>query len=63
MVASMFTGCGNKAADNSSAAGNSAADNSAAESTNDAAADVFVFADDQVNDLVNAGALQEVAAT
>lgn len=29
----------------------------------DAAADVFVFADDQVNDLVNAGALQEVAAT
>ena len=28
----------------------------------DAAADVFVFADDQVNDLVNAGALQEVAA-
>ena len=148
MVASMFAGCGNKAADNSSAAGNSAADNSAAESTNDAAAtetgdaadnaasasddaianliastdgtvdiqlwcseleayqnvmkeltdkfkeqysdvdfnitigavseadakdkiledidaaaDVFVFADDQVNDLVNAGALQEVAAT
>ena len=148
MVASMFAGCGNKAADNSSAAGNSAADNSAAESTNDAAAtetgdaadnaetasgdaianliaatdgtvdiqlwcseletyqnimkeltdkfkeqysdvdfnitigavseqeakdkiledidaaaDVFVFADDQVNDLVNAGALQEIAAT
>lgn len=148
MVASMFAGCGNKAADNSSAADNSAADNSAAESTNnaaatetgdaadnaetasgdaianliaatdgtvdiqlwcseletyqnimkeltdkfkeqysdvdfnitigavseqeakdkilediDAAADVFVFADDQVNDLVNAGALQEVAAT
>lgn len=148
MVASIFAGCGNKAADNSSAAGNSAADNSAAESTNDAAAtetgdaadnaetasgdaianliaatdgtvdiqlwcseletyqnvmkeltdkfkeqysdvdfnitigavseqeakdkiledidaaaDVFVFADDQVNDLVNAGALQEVAAT
>ena len=29
----------------------------------DAAADVFVFADDQVNDLVNAGALQEIAAT
>ena len=29
----------------------------------DAAADVFVFADDQVKDLVNAGALQEVAAT
>ncbi len=29
----------------------------------DAAADVFVFADDQVRDLVNAGALQEVAAT
>lgn len=29
----------------------------------DAAADVFVFADDQVNDLVNAGALQEVVAT
>lgn len=29
----------------------------------DAAADVFVFADDQVNDLINAGALQEVAAT
>ena len=28
-----------------------------------AAADVFVFADDQVNDLVNAGALQEVSAT
>ena len=148
MVASMFAGCGNKAADNSSAADNSAADNSAAESTNnaaatetgdaadnaetasgdaianliaatdgtvdiqlwcseletyqnimkeltdkfkeqysdvdfnitigavseqeakdkilediDAAADVFVFADDQVNDLVNAGALQEIAAT
>ena len=38
MVASMFAGCGNKAANNSSAAGNSAADNSAAESTNDAAA-------------------------
>ena len=34
MVASMFAGCGNKAADNSSAA----ADNNAAESTNDAAA-------------------------
>ena len=29
----------------------------------DAAADVFVFADDQVNELVNAGALQEIAAT
>ena len=29
----------------------------------ESAADVFVFADDQVNDLVNAGALQEVAAT
>ena len=29
----------------------------------DAAADVFVFADDQVQDLVNAGALQEVSAT
>ncbi|MBR3517156.1 MAG: extracellular solute-binding protein [Lachnospiraceae bacterium] len=27
-----------------------------------AAADVFAFADDQINDLVNAGALQEVAA-
>ena len=27
MVASMFAGCGNKAADNSSAADNSAADN------------------------------------
>ncbi len=29
----------------------------------EAAADVFVFADDQINDLVKAGALQEVATT
>lgn len=29
----------------------------------EAAADVFVFADDQINDLVNAGALQEVVKT
>ena len=29
----------------------------------EAAADVFAFADDQINELVNAGALQEVAAT
>ena len=38
MVASMFAGCGNKAADNSSAADNSAADNSAAAGTEEAAA-------------------------
>ena len=140
MVASMFAGCGNKAADNSSAAessdaaatteaGDTAAETEAASASDDAianliastdgtvdiqlwcseleayqnvmkeltdkfkeqysdvdfnitigavseadakdkiledidaAADVFVFADDQVNDLVNAGALQEIAAT